>query len=140
VEIPGRHDLVGANLKGLNLAHADLSNVSLWGASVMGLICSGLVCSERTSKGLHSAARSLRSVTQPVRVFELLISGNVLSTELKLVWADGTRLRILLMPWSTRPETYRKLKCLGNEGCDEGLSYALATFRRKNEGGGGATY
>ena len=37
LEIPGRHDLVGANLKGLNLAHADLSNVSLWGAQCDGI-------------------------------------------------------------------------------------------------------
>ena len=53
--------------------------------SVMGLICSALVCSEQISRKRHFAAQSLRSVTRPVRVFEVLISGNVLSTELKLV-------------------------------------------------------
>jgi uncharacterized protein YjbI with pentapeptide repeats len=37
LEIPGRRDLIGANLKGLNLAHADLSNVSLWGAQCDGI-------------------------------------------------------------------------------------------------------
>jgi uncharacterized protein YjbI with pentapeptide repeats len=37
LEIPGRRDLVGANLQNLNLAHADLSNVSLWGAQCDGI-------------------------------------------------------------------------------------------------------
>ena len=55
------------------------------GPSVMGLTCSGFVCSERISRKRHSAAQNLRSATQPVRVFEVLISGNVLSTEVKLV-------------------------------------------------------
>ena len=42
--------------------------------------------------------QTCRSVTRPVQVFEVLISGNALFIDLKLVWADGTRLRILLMP------------------------------------------
>jgi uncharacterized protein YjbI with pentapeptide repeats len=37
LEIPGRRDLIGANLQNLNLAHADLSNVSLWGAQCDGI-------------------------------------------------------------------------------------------------------
>jgi uncharacterized protein YjbI with pentapeptide repeats len=37
LEIPGRRDLVGANLQNLNLAHADLSDVSLWGAQCDGI-------------------------------------------------------------------------------------------------------
>jgi uncharacterized protein YjbI with pentapeptide repeats len=34
LEIPGRWDLIGANLKGLNLAHVDLSGMSLFGANL----------------------------------------------------------------------------------------------------------
>ena len=37
LEIPGRRDLIGANLKGLNLAHADLSGLSLYGAQCDGI-------------------------------------------------------------------------------------------------------
>ena len=37
LEIPGRRDLVGANLQNLNLAHAALSNVSLWRAQCDGI-------------------------------------------------------------------------------------------------------
>jgi uncharacterized protein YjbI with pentapeptide repeats len=36
LEIPGRHDLTGANLAGLNLAHVDLSGMSLVGANLEG--------------------------------------------------------------------------------------------------------
>ena len=39
--------------------------------------------------------------------------------EQKLVWADGTRLRILQMPSLMRPATYRRLRCLANAGCDK---------------------
>jgi uncharacterized protein YjbI with pentapeptide repeats len=34
VEIPGRSDLIGADLTGLNLAHVDLSGISLFGANL----------------------------------------------------------------------------------------------------------
>jgi hypothetical protein len=72
------------------------------------------------SKGLrlHFEAQSLRSVTRPAQVFEARICGNVLSIELKLVWADGTRLRILPMSWSTRPQTFQSIRCLVSGGCD----------------------
>jgi len=65
--------------------HADLRGMSLFDANLEGANLFGLAYIGQTFKGLHFAARSLRSVTQPVRVFEVLISGNVLSTELKLV-------------------------------------------------------
>jgi hypothetical protein len=63
-------------------------------------------------------ARGLHSVRQRAQIFGALIFESVLSIELKLVLADGTRLRILQMPSLMRPVTYRKLKCLANEGCD----------------------
>jgi hypothetical protein len=68
----------------------------------------------------HFAAQSLRSVTRPVQIFGVLIFGSVLSIELKLVWADGTRLRILLMPWSTRPQIFQSIRFLVSGGCREG--------------------
>ncbi len=37
LQLPGRYDLMGANLKGLNLAHADLSGMSLDGADCEGI-------------------------------------------------------------------------------------------------------
>jgi uncharacterized protein YjbI with pentapeptide repeats len=36
LEIPGRSDLIGADLTGLNLAHVDLSGLSLFGANLEG--------------------------------------------------------------------------------------------------------
>jgi hypothetical protein len=47
--------------------------------------CLGLAYTGQIFKTLHFAAQSLRSATQPVRVFEVLIFGSVLSIELKLV-------------------------------------------------------
>ena len=37
LQLPGRYDLMGANLKGLNLAHAALSGMSLDGADCEGI-------------------------------------------------------------------------------------------------------
>jgi uncharacterized protein YjbI with pentapeptide repeats len=37
LELPGRRDLIGADLKGMNLAHADLSKQSLAGANCEGI-------------------------------------------------------------------------------------------------------
>jgi uncharacterized protein YjbI with pentapeptide repeats len=36
LEIPGRRNLIGANLKGLDLADVDLSEMSLFGANLEG--------------------------------------------------------------------------------------------------------
>jgi uncharacterized protein YjbI with pentapeptide repeats len=41
LQIPGRRDLIGANLKGINLAHADLSGMSLQGANLEGICLFG---------------------------------------------------------------------------------------------------
>lgn len=47
--------------------------------------CLARDCTGQTSKGLRSAAQSLRIATRPVQIFEVLISGNALFIELKLV-------------------------------------------------------
>ena len=65
--------------------HADLRGMSLFGANLKGANLFGLAYIGQIFKGLHFAAQSLRSVTQPVRVLEVLIFANVLSAELKLV-------------------------------------------------------
>jgi hypothetical protein len=65
-------------------------------------------------------AQNLRSATQPAQIFEARISGNALFIDLKLVWADGTRQRIFLMPWSTRPQTFQSVRFLVSGGCREG--------------------
>jgi uncharacterized protein YjbI with pentapeptide repeats len=44
LQIPGRWDLIGANLKGLDLAHADLSGMFLDGADMSGANLFGARC------------------------------------------------------------------------------------------------
>jgi Pentapeptide repeats (8 copies) len=65
LQIPGRYDLIGANLRGLNLAHADLSNMSLDGANWEGINLFGarLVKTSFTRCNLRDAEVSFSDAT-----------------------------------------------------------------------------
>ena len=90
-----------------------------WGSMRWDQSFSAHGCTGQTSKRHHFAAKSFRSVTQPVRIFVVLICGDVHFIEQRLVCSEvGTYLRISPTRWSMRPATYPNLKCLANAGCE----------------------
>ena len=118
--VEGGRYLWGQDLCGRNWSHADLSGLSLYGAQCDGInLFSAHGYTGQTSKRHHFAAQSFRSVTQPVRIFVVLICGDVHFIEQWLVCCEvGTYLRISPTRWSMRPATYPNLKCLANAGCE----------------------
>ena len=111
---------MGQDLCGRNWSHADLSGLSLYGAQMRwdkSFWAHGYT--GQTSKRHHFAAQSFRSVTQPVRIFVVLMCGDVHSIQQRSVCSEiGTYLRISPTRWSMRPATYPNLKCLANAGCE----------------------
>jgi uncharacterized protein YjbI with pentapeptide repeats len=65
LEIPGRHDLIGANLAGLNLAHVDLSGMCLDGVDLEGanLFGARLVRTSLCRANLSNAELSFSNAT-----------------------------------------------------------------------------
>ena len=62
--------------------------------------------------------------------FVVLICAAVLSIEQKLVWVDGTPLRILRTPWLMRPQTFQSVRFSVSGGCREGHTTDLLSGDR----------
>jgi hypothetical protein len=118
--VQGVWDLSGVDVRGRNWSHADLSGLSFYGAQCDGINLFGA--------RLYRTDFQKASLRRAELAFSYAAGANFRSADLRecsLYRAEiglGRRhsSAILLMPWSTRPQTFQSIRFLVSGGCREG--------------------